>query len=63
MGGLRVLFTAADIAARVDTLAMEVAGAMPADFVIVGLVKSGLSPTSPARWTMRAPVPRSSSYG
>jgi len=40
MGGLRVLFTAADIAARVDTLAMEIAGAMPADFVIVGLLKS-----------------------
>jgi len=36
---VRVLFTAAEIAARVDSLAVEVARAIPADFVIVGLLK------------------------
>ena len=40
MGGLRVLFTAAEIAARVDALAMEIAGTVPAEFVMVGLLKS-----------------------
>jgi hypoxanthine phosphoribosyltransferase len=39
MGGLRVLFSAAEIAARVDSLAGEIARALPADFVIVGLLK------------------------
>ena len=38
-GGLRVLFSAAEIAARVDSLAAEIARAVPADFVIVGLLK------------------------
>ena len=37
---MRVLFTAVEIAARVDALAMEIAGRIPADFVMVGLLKS-----------------------
>ncbi|MBV9816342.1 MAG: hypoxanthine phosphoribosyltransferase [Alphaproteobacteria bacterium] len=37
---MRALFTAVEIAARVDALAMEIAGKMPADFVMVGLLKS-----------------------
>jgi hypoxanthine phosphoribosyltransferase len=40
MDGMRVLFTAAEIAARVDALAAEIAGAIPEDFVAVGLLKS-----------------------
>jgi hypoxanthine phosphoribosyltransferase len=36
---MRVLFSAAEIAARVDTLAAEIAHTIPADFVIVGLLK------------------------
>jgi hypoxanthine phosphoribosyltransferase len=36
---LRVLFSAAEIAARVDTLAGEIARTLPADFVMVGLLK------------------------
>jgi hypoxanthine phosphoribosyltransferase len=40
MSGLRVLFSAAEIAARVDTLGTEIARAVPADFVMVGLLKS-----------------------
>jgi hypoxanthine-guanine phosphoribosyltransferase len=36
---MRVLFTAAEIAARVDALAAEIARAIPADFVMVGLLK------------------------
>jgi hypoxanthine phosphoribosyltransferase len=39
MDGMRVLFSAAEIAARVDTLAAEIARAIPADFVMVGLLK------------------------
>jgi hypoxanthine phosphoribosyltransferase len=39
MDGLRVLFSAAEIAARVDTLAGEIAHTLPADFVMVGLLK------------------------
>ncbi len=39
MGGIRVLFTAAEIAARVDALAAEIARTVPDDFVIVGLLK------------------------
>jgi len=39
MGGMRVLFSAAEIAARVDALAAEIARTIPADFVIVGLLK------------------------
>jgi hypoxanthine phosphoribosyltransferase len=39
MGGMRVLFSAAEIAARVDSLAAEIARTIPADFVIVGLLK------------------------
>jgi hypoxanthine phosphoribosyltransferase len=33
------LFSAAEIAARVNALAAEIAGAVPADFVMVGLLK------------------------
>jgi hypoxanthine phosphoribosyltransferase len=36
---MRVLFSAAEIAARVDTLAAEIARTIPADFVMVGLLK------------------------
>ena len=39
MRGLRVLYSAAEIAARVDGLAAEIAGKLPADFVTVGLLK------------------------
>src|SRR6516164_5095177 len=37
---MRVLFTAVEIAARVDALATEIARTIPADFVMVGLLKS-----------------------
>jgi len=40
LSGIRVLFTAVEIAARVDALAMEIARTIPADFVMVGLLKS-----------------------
>jgi hypoxanthine phosphoribosyltransferase len=36
---MRVLFSAAEIAARVDTLAAEIARTIPADFIMVGLLK------------------------
>jgi hypoxanthine phosphoribosyltransferase len=39
MNGLRVLFSAAHIAARVEALAREIAQTLPADFVMVGLLK------------------------
>jgi len=39
MDGLRVLFSAAEIAARVAALAGEIAQTLPADFVMVGLLK------------------------
>jgi len=39
MDGMRVLFSAAEIAARVDALAAEIARTIPADFVLVGLLK------------------------
>src|ERR1700746_1417345 len=39
MGMMRVLFSAAEIAARVDALAGEIARIIPAEFVIVGLLK------------------------
>ena len=39
MSGLRVLFNAAEIAARVDTLAAEIARTVPDDFVVIGLLK------------------------
>jgi hypoxanthine phosphoribosyltransferase len=42
MDGLRVLFSAAEIAARVDALAAEIARALPADFVMVGLLKGAV---------------------
>ena len=40
MSGLRVLFSAEEIAARVDALAIEIARMVPPDFVMVGLLKS-----------------------
>ena len=36
---MRVLFSAGEIATRVDTLAAEIARAIPHDFVVVGLLK------------------------
>jgi len=39
MGVMRVLFSAAEIAARVDALGAEIARIIPAEFVIVGLLK------------------------
>ena len=36
---MRVLFSATEIAARVDVLAVEIARAIPADFVVVGLLR------------------------
>ena len=36
---MRILFSAAEIAARVDALAAEIARTMPADFLMVGLLK------------------------
>ena len=39
MSGIRVLFSAAEIAARVDALAAEIARALPPHLVIVGLLK------------------------
>jgi hypoxanthine phosphoribosyltransferase len=38
-GGLRILFSAATIAARVEALAAEIARTIPSDFVVVGLLK------------------------
>jgi hypoxanthine phosphoribosyltransferase len=40
MDGIRVLFSAEQIAARVDALAAEIARMVPAEFVLVGLLKS-----------------------
>jgi hypoxanthine phosphoribosyltransferase len=39
MDGLRVLFSAAEIAARVEALAAEIARMLPADLVLVGILK------------------------
>jgi hypoxanthine phosphoribosyltransferase len=39
MGGMRVLYSAAEIAARVDALGAEIASAIPGDFIMVGLLK------------------------
>ena len=39
LGGMRVLFTATQIAARVEALAAEIARTIPGEFVIVGLLK------------------------
>ena len=36
---MRVLFSAAEIAARVDALAAEIVRKLPADFVMVGVLK------------------------
>jgi hypoxanthine phosphoribosyltransferase len=40
--GMRVLFSAAEIAVRVDALAAEIARTLPADFVVVGLLKGAV---------------------
>jgi hypoxanthine phosphoribosyltransferase len=42
MDGLRVLFSAAEIAVRVEALAAEIARSLPADFVMVGLLKGAV---------------------
>jgi hypoxanthine phosphoribosyltransferase len=42
MDGLRVLFSAAEIAARVEALVAEIARSLPADFVMVGLLKGAV---------------------
>src|SRR6516162_10921746 len=42
MDGMRVLFSAAEIAARVDSLAAAIAGTIPDDFVMVGLLKGAV---------------------
>jgi hypoxanthine phosphoribosyltransferase len=39
--GMRILFSAAQIAARVETLAAEIVRMIPSDFVMVGLLKGG----------------------
>ena len=39
MAGIRVLFSAEEIAARVDALADEIARTLPDDLVVVGLLK------------------------
>jgi hypoxanthine phosphoribosyltransferase len=39
VSGVRVLFSSAEIATRVDALAAEIAGMLPADFVMIGLLK------------------------
>jgi len=39
LDGLSILFSAAQIAARVDALALEIDRAIPGDFVMVGLLK------------------------
>src|SRR5215468_10940186 len=39
MEGMRVLLSAAEIAARVEALAAEIARTLPADFVMVGVLK------------------------
>ena len=39
MSGMRILFSAAEIAARVDALAADIVLTVPADFVMVGLLK------------------------
>jgi hypoxanthine phosphoribosyltransferase len=38
-GGMRVLFSEAEIAARVEALAAEIGRTLPADFVMVGVLK------------------------
>jgi hypoxanthine phosphoribosyltransferase len=40
MDRLRLLFSAEEIAARVDTLAVEIARTLPSEFVMVGLLRS-----------------------
>ena len=39
MDGLRILFSAAEIATRVDALATEIVRTLPADLVLVGILK------------------------
>src|SRR5271170_2208971 len=42
MDGIRVLFSAAEIAARVEALAAEIARAIPDEFVVIGLLKGAV---------------------
>ena len=42
MGGIRILFSAAEIAKRVEALAAEIASRLPADFVIMGILKGAV---------------------
>jgi hypoxanthine phosphoribosyltransferase len=64
MSGLRVLFNAAEIAARVDALAVEIARTVSADFVVVELLKSAaVFVADLARALDRAGAPRSGSCG
>ena len=42
LGRIRVLFSAVEIAARVDALAAEIAHVIPADFVMVGVLKGAV---------------------
>ncbi len=42
IAGLRVLFSAAEISARVDTLAVEIARTISDEFVVVGLLKGAV---------------------
>jgi hypoxanthine phosphoribosyltransferase len=42
MAGMRVLFSAVEIATRVDALAAEIARTIPDGFVVVGLLKGAL---------------------
>jgi hypothetical protein len=66
MGGIRTLFGEAEIAARVETLAVEIARTIPGDFVMVGLflrAQRCFSPTSLAPWTEPGSNPRLSPCG
>lgn len=42
MDGIRILFSAVEIAARIDALAVEIARKIPDDFVMVGLLKGAV---------------------
>ena len=58
MGGIRTLFSEAEIAARVETLAVQIARTIPGDFVMVGLffgARRCFSLTSLAPWTEPGP--------
>jgi hypothetical protein len=59
MGGIRTVFSEAEIAARVKTLAVEIARTIPGDFVMVGLflrAQRCFSLTSLAPWIEPGPT-------